>query len=78
MSKRRAPPLYSRVSTKCQTVLPRAVRERLAIDPGDSVRYRITDAGVLIDKAPPAEADDPFTTFSEWAGANDDKAYGAL
>lgn len=77
-TRRERPPLYSRVSTKSQTVLPRAVREALAIRPGDSVRYRMTDGGVVIDKAPPAESDDPFATFSEWAGAHDDEAYGDL
>ncbi len=75
---RKKPHLYSRVSTKSQTVLPRVVREALAVRPGDSLRYRFTDAGILIDKAPDAEADDPFATFSEWAGAHDDEAYGEL
>lgn len=77
-ARRKKPHLYSRVSTKSQTVLPRAVREALAVRPGDAVRYRFTDAGILIDKAPPADADDPFATFSEWAGAHDDEAYGDL
>jgi antitoxin PrlF len=68
---------YSRVSVKSQTVLPRAVREALEIQPGDTVRYVLTDDGVTIDKAPP-EADDPFAAFSEWAGAKDEEAYGDL
>jgi len=68
---------YSRVSVKSQTVLPRAVRELLAVKPGDTIRYRITERGVLIDKAPPA-ADDPFVEFSEWAGPHDDEDYGGL
>lgn len=75
---RKKAPLYARVSTRSQTVLPRAVREALAVRPGDSLRYRFTDAGILIDKAPDTEADDPFATFSEWAGAHDDEAYGDL
>jgi len=79
MTKRRPePPLYSRVSTKSQTVLPRAVREALAVRPGDTLRYRMTDVGIVIDKAPATEVDDPFATFSEWAGAHDDEAYGDL
>ena len=68
---------YSRVSVKSQTVLPRAVRARLGIKPGDTLRYRLTDQGVLIDKAP-TETDDPFASFSEWSGAADEKAYGSL
>jgi antitoxin PrlF len=69
---------FSRVSVKSQTVLPRAVRDRLGIRPGDTVRYRLTEAGVMIDKSPAGEADDPFASFSEWAGAADEKAYGGL
>jgi bifunctional DNA-binding transcriptional regulator/antitoxin component of YhaV-PrlF toxin-antitoxin module len=71
------PTTYSRVSVKSQTVLPRAVREALAIAPGDTVRYRITEHGVLIDKAP-VDGDDPFAAFTEWSGEEDDKAYGDL
>jgi hypothetical protein len=38
----------------------------------------MTDAGVLLDKAPANEADDPFATFSEWSNEADEKAYGSL
>lgn len=68
---------YSRISVKSQTVLPREVREALQVRPGDTLRYRITDEGILIDKAP-AEGDDPFAAFDEWAGEHDEKAYGDL
>jgi len=74
----RSPAAYSKVSVKSQTVLPREVRERLGVKPGDTLRYRVTEAGVLIDKAPAAEADDPFAAFSEWASEADEKAYGEL
>ena len=69
--------MYSRVSVKAQTVLPRRVREALAIRPGDTVRYRFTAQGVVIDKAT-GEADDPFASFMEWSSTNDDEAYGDL
>lgn len=79
MKRSRGDAAYSRVSVKSQTVLPKQVREALAIGPGDTLRYRITEQGVLIDKAlRAAEADDPFATFAEWAGAADDEAYGDL
>ena len=79
MNRHRPDAAYSRVSVKSQTVLPKQVREALGVAPGDTLRYRITDHGVLIDKAPRvADADDPFATFSEWAGAADDEAYGVL
>ncbi|MGH7653682.1 MAG: AbrB/MazE/SpoVT family DNA-binding domain-containing protein [Gemmatimonadaceae bacterium] len=73
----RKPVEYAKVSVKSQTVLPRAVREALAIRPGDTVRFRFTERGVVIDKALP-EADDPFAAFSEWKGRADDDAYGGL
>ncbi len=70
---------YSLVSVKSQTVLPKQVREALGIAPGDTLRYRITGHGVVIDKAVRAkDADDPFAAFSEWNGPADDKAYDDL
>jgi antitoxin PrlF len=68
---------FSRISVKSQTVLPRAVREALQVRPGDLLRYRLTDDGITIDKAP-AEGDDPFAAFDEWAGEHDEKAYRDL
>jgi antitoxin PrlF len=58
-------------------VLPREVRTTLGIKPGDTLRYRLTDEGILLDTAP-REPDDPFATFSEWASEADEKAYGKL
>jgi AbrB family looped-hinge helix DNA binding protein len=79
MKRRAPPPVQSRVSVKSQTVLPRQVREALGIRPGDILRYRFTEDGVLIDKLVRAvDADDPFATFTEWGGAADDEAYGDL
>ena len=74
----RAPSAYSKVSVKSQTVIPRQVRDRLGLKPGDMLRYRVTADGVLLDKAPANEADDPFAAFSEWSSAADEKAYGGL
>jgi antitoxin PrlF len=74
----RTPLVFSKVSVKSQTVIPRAVRERLGLKPGDVLRYQMTDDGVLLDKAPANEGDDPFATFSEWSNEADEKAYGSL
>jgi antitoxin PrlF len=74
----RLPSVFSKVSVKSQTVIPREVRERLRLRPGDTLRYRMTEAGILLDKAPAGEADDPFATFSEWSNAADAKAYDGL
>jgi bifunctional DNA-binding transcriptional regulator/antitoxin component of YhaV-PrlF toxin-antitoxin module len=59
-------------------VIPRQVRERLRLKSGDTLRYRMTDEGVILDKAPANEADDPFAAFSEWSSEADEKAYRNL
>lgn len=69
---------YSTVSVKSQTVLPREIRERLGIAAGDRLRYRVSRAGIIIEKATPEPADDPFATFTEWASADDDEAFADL
>ncbi len=74
----RVPSVFSKVSVKSQTVIPREVRDRLGLKPGDTLRYRVTEDGVLLDKAPANEADDPFAAFTEWASEADEKAYGRL
>ena len=74
----RAPSVFSKVSVKSQTVIPREVRDRLGLKPGDTLRYRVTEDGVLLDKAPANEAEDPFAAFSEWSSEADEKAYGRL
>jgi len=71
------PTAFSKVSVKSQTVIPREVRQRLKLKPGDTLRYRMTDDGILLDKATDA-GDDPFVAFSEWTSEADEKAYGGL
>ena len=73
----RQPAAFSKVSIKSQTVIPREVRERLKLKPGDTLRYRVTDNGILLDKAI-ATTDFPFTVFSEWTSEADEKAYADL
>jgi antitoxin PrlF len=72
------PSVFSKVSVKSQTVIPREVRERVRVRPGDTLRYRMTAAGILLDKAPAGEAAVPFATFSEWSNEADAKAYDGL
>lgn len=69
-------PVFSKVSVKSQTVIPGEIRKRLGLKPGDRLRYRITKAGVLIERAEPA--DDPFVSFSEWESEADERAYAGL
>lgn len=69
--------ITSKVTTKSQTVIPRAIRQKLGIKPGDHLRYIETKQGILIEKARVIE-DDPFATFAEWATEADDEAYADL
>jgi antitoxin PrlF len=71
------PAAFSKVSVKSQTVIPREVREKLGLKPGDTLRYRVTDEGILLDKATET-VEDPFAAFSEWTSEADEKAYDGL
>ena len=68
----------SRVSSKYQTVIPKAVRNRLSLKSGDVLRYHITsDGAVTLDKVRETE-DDPFATFDEWNSEEDERLYRNL
>ncbi len=66
---------HSKLSAQHRTVLPRAVRERLKISPGDRLRYLVDGRGVRIEKAAGATDDDPFAAFSEWSSEADEEAF---
>ena len=70
--------VFSKVTSKSQTVIPREVREKLGLKPGDRLRYSTTDKGIVIEKASSQVEDDPFAIFSEWSSEADEKAYGKL
>ena len=53
-------------------MISREVRERLKLKPGDTLRYRVTSDGILLNKATEA-GDDPFAAFSEWRSEADEK-----
>lgn len=66
----------AKITSKAQLVLPKAVRERLDVKPGDTVVFHFGRDGVRVEKA--AVEDDPFATFHEWSSADDDEAYKDL
>lgn len=72
-----SPVATSKLTSKAQTVVPRAIRERLGLRPGDTLRYRVTKSGVVIDKRPDTEGD-PFVEFGEWSGPEDEEAFKDL
>jgi antitoxin PrlF len=53
--------LTSKVSSRAQTVIPREVRDRLGLEPGDLRAHRYTKNGVVIETCELAQ-DDRFAT----------------
>jgi antitoxin PrlF len=69
--------LKTRLGAKAQVVLPKPVRDLLGLKPGDEFAFLIEDGEVRVVRAP-AEAEDPFATFTEWASEADRKGYADL
>jgi antitoxin PrlF len=70
--------IQSRISSKAQTTIPRAVRAALGLREGDSVAYRIEGDRVVLTRAePPDPFVGNFSTFTEWADEAD-SAYDVL
>jgi antitoxin PrlF len=68
----------SKITSKFQTVIPRAVRDHLALKTGDVLTFRFADDGVVtVEKAGQGE-DDPFATFHEWSSKEDERLYRDL
>lgn len=71
--------ITSRLSSKAQTTIPQPVRTALRLHEGDEIAYVIEAGRVILSRRQPdMEAEDPFATFSEWAGDADRAAYASL
>ena len=68
--------IVSRISSKAQTTIPRAVRAALGLREGDQLAYEIEGDHVVLTRA--STADDPFAAFTEWGSDADSKAYAGL
>jgi antitoxin PrlF len=69
------------VTSKCQTTIPRAVRETLSLAPGDTIVYEIEGDSVRMRKQ--AALDVSYlrslqATLSEWESPEDAAAYDDL
>jgi antitoxin PrlF len=69
--------ILGRITAKAQTTIPASVRRALGLRPGDQIAYELDGDRVILTRAK-AVADDPFATFSEWAGDADARAYADL
>jgi len=72
--------IHSRITSKAQTTIPRAVREALGVGAGDTLAYDIRDDMVTIARAPPPDdpPENPFALFTEWADKLDCEAFDNL
>jgi len=70
--------IVSKISSKAQTVIPREIREKLGVGPGDRLLYRDTEAGVVIEKVDEDIPENPFEAFWEWGTPEDDEAFKDL
>lgn len=70
--------IKSKLTSKAQTTIPKAVRAVLRLRVGDEIEYEIEGERVVLTKAGADVSDDPFVTFSEWEGEADREAYADL
>jgi len=73
----------SKITTKGQVTIPKAVRERLRVGAGDVIVYEFQENGLVV-----VRKMDPFdagwhralssTLADEWNSAEDDEAFGDL
>ncbi len=71
--------ITSKLTSKAQTTIPQAVRNKLGVHEGDLLGFIFEGERVLLTKAaPPSPQLDPVSTFTEWESAADEKAYAGL
>lgn len=71
-------PVTSRLSSRSETVIPKPIRDRLGIGPGDLIAFEERAGEIVIRPVRAPLGEDLFGTFTEWAGAEDEDAYGGL
>jgi len=73
--------MHSRLTSKSQTTIPKGVRDRLRLKPGDAVKYEIEGDRVILTKAAAidlAHLARLEKTLSEWDTPEDAAAYDDL
>ena len=74
-------PYQSRLSSKGQVTIPVEVREKLHLEPGDSVIYEIEGERAVLRRAEPfdiAYHAALIETLDEWASPEDEEAFRDL
>jgi len=73
--------VFSKITAKAQTTVPKEVREALGVKAGDTLFYRIVKGKVTLARAEPldrAYLKAVESTLSEWASPEDAAAYDDL
>jgi antitoxin PrlF len=73
--------VLSKLTSKGQTTIPRKVRDKLALQPGDLIAFEIQGDVVRLRKVEPVDVGylrAVQTTLSEWESPEDAKAYDDL
>jgi antitoxin PrlF len=71
----------SRLTSRAQTTIPREVRQKLSLEPGDTIVYEIEDDAVRLRKQAPLDLSylrAVQATLSEWESPEDAAAYDDL
>lgn len=72
---------FGRLSSKGQVTVPKEVREKTGLKPGDLVVYELRDGQIVLRRAEPFDAAYHAalsTTLDEWGSSEDDEAFGDL
>jgi antitoxin PrlF len=65
----------ARLSSKSQVAIPKPVRDRMGVGPGDLIVFEVRNGKVVVRRAPRAVTDIPLAMFTEWSGPADSEAY---
>ena len=69
---------HRRLNSRAQRVKLEALEnEFLTLKPGDVLRFQVTKAGIILEKASGVK-NDHFSNFVEWSGAADKKTFHRL
>ena len=70
--------ITSKLTSKAQTTIPRAVRHYLGLNVGDSLGYSIETGHIILSKCPNPNNASPPPVFREWESTADEQAYSGL
>ncbi|HKT18423.1 MAG TPA: type II toxin-antitoxin system PrlF family antitoxin [Stellaceae bacterium] len=70
--------IASKITSKAQTTIPRAVRAALRLGVGDTILYAIDGDHVVLTRAVTPDAQSGGSIYEEWGSETDRHAYAKL